>query len=596
VTGLADLPARCDAVVVGAGIAGLVAATDLQSRGHRVLVLEHNHQAGGLLSGMSRRGLYFDVGCQSFEDMGIVFPLLAQYGLDDLAEFRRARYRIAMPGLDAAVESLPQMRRAFQAAYPESADGFARVFALHERTSELIRRLFEPERVPYVLDESPLAMARWLARAASGPGLASPAGLVRQLADLRTLLLDDFTDWYERELPPSGARDLLARCGYSRMNVFVASAFWHLWAHDYWYPEGGLQPWIDRWVARLRERGVRFLFKRTVTALEKRGARAAAVLTDRGERVEAREIVYCGDYRQAVHRLVGAERYPARELARLDAARHSDAIVSAYVGLDLPPEELREKLRASHVFFFPSFECRTALDPGDPAAHANAFLEVTFHGHSAPPLSPALPPLAGGGGTERSTTLSPLAGRGQGEGSSRSAVVLQAFTRHDWLEGWRTGLSGDTAREGGTPPRNPEYRRVKRAVGEELLATFDKLVPGAARRVSYLDVGSPQSAVRFTRNAFGGTCGFELSWRNFPFVNPLAHVATPLVNFHVAGHFTVWPGTVPTAALSGKIAALRAHDRLGGRRTSPQPERGAPRSAKMRRGEIAASGGERTGR
>ncbi|HEX8908883.1 MAG TPA: hypothetical protein VF805_06750, partial [Anaeromyxobacteraceae bacterium] len=73
---------------------------------------------------------------------------------------------------------------------------------------------------------------------------------------------------------------------------------------------------------------------------------------------------------------------------------------------------------------------------------------------------------------------------------------------------------------------------------------------------------APTSAVRFTRNAFGGTCGFELNWRNFPFVNPLAHVATPLENVHMAGHFTVWPGAVPTAALSGKIAALRAHDRL----------------------------------
>jgi hypothetical protein len=46
-------------------------------------------------------------------------------------------------------------------------------------------------------------------------------------------------------------------------------------------------------------------------------------------------------------------------------------------------------------------------------------------------------------------------------------------------------------------------------------------------------------------------------------------VATPLANFHMAGHFTVWPGAVPTAALSGKIAALRADDRLRARRRLP---------------------------
>ncbi len=526
--------------MVGAGIAGLIAASDLQRRGHGVLVLEHNHQAGGLLSGMWRRGLYFDVGCQSFEDMGIVFPLLEQYGLSDLAHFRRARYRMVMPGLDAVVESLPQIRRAFQEAFPESASGFERTFALHERTSELIRRLFTPDRVPYVREESALGLPRWIAQALLAPGWASPARMTRQLQDLRTWLFTDFTDWYERQLPPSGVRDLLSRCGYTRMNVFVASAFWHLWAHDYWYPEGGLQPWLDGWVARLQERGVRFLFKRTVTALEKRGDRATALVTHRGERFEGSEIVYCGDYRQAVHRLVGAERYGARELARLDAARHSDAMVSVYLGLDVPPDELRDRLQTSHVFFFPTFDCRTALDPRDPEAHRKAFLEVTAHCVGDP--------ARGGGG--------------------RSAVVLQAFTRHDWLDGWGTGLSGDPAREGSAPPRPAEYRRRKRAVADQLVASFERLVPGAGRRVSYLEVGAPPSAVRFTRNAFGGTCGFELNWRNFPFVNPLAHVATPLENFHMAGHFTVWPGAVPTAALSGKIAALRAHDRLraGGRR------------------------------
>jgi phytoene dehydrogenase-like protein len=550
-----------DAVVVGAGIAGLVAASELAERGRRVLVLEHNHQGGGLLSGMRRRGLYYDVGCQSFEDMGIVFPLLERYGLSDLARFERARYRLVMPGLDALVESLPQLRDAFQAAYPGSAAGFGRVFATHERTSALIRRLFTPDRVPYVADERPLALLRWVAEALAGSGVRSPVALARELRELATLLLGDFTAWYERELPPSGVRDLLSRCGYSRMNVFVASAFWHLWAHDYWYPEGGLQPWIDRWVARLEERGVRFLFKRSAVALDEAGGRATAVVTQRGERFDAREIVYCGDYRQAVHQLLGKHRYGRRELERLDRARHSDALVSAYLALDLAPEALAERLRASHVFYFPSFDCRTAL--GDaPDAHRRAFLEVSAHGH-------------GGVGED---------------GRPRAAVVLQAFTRHDWQDGWGTGLSGDTAREGATPPRPAAYRRLKRGVAEELLATFEGLVPGARDLVRWSDVGAPPSTVRFTRNAFGGSCGFELNWRNFPFVNPLAHVETPLPNVHLAGHFTVWPGAVPTAALSGRIAALRADEGLGRARPRAAREAAAPGAPPPAGGDGAAAG------
>jgi prolycopene isomerase len=523
---------RHDAVVVGAGIAGLVAASELSARGHRVLVLEANHQAGGLMAGIRRRGFYFDVGCQSFEDMGIVFPLLEQNGLDDLATFRRARYRLAMPGLDADVESVAQIGRAFERAYPESAAAFREVFAFHERTSGLLRRLFVPERVPYVRAGAAEGLARWAAGALADA--RSPRALVRRIADLRTLLLDDAGEWYERRLPPSGARDLLATCGYTRMNVFVASAFWHLWAEDYWYPEGGLQGWFDRWVARLRERGVEVLFKRPVVALERRGGRVREVVTARGERFEAREVVYAGDYRQAVHRLVGAELFPRAAVERLDAARHSDALVSAYLGLDVDPAELRERLRTSHVFWFPSFGCRTALDPADRDAHAKTFVEVTAHGIGDPSLAPP----------------------------GKSAVVVQAFTRHDWQGGWGTGASGDTAREERATPRTPEYRRLKRDVAAQLVRTLEGLVPGAAERVVFADVGAPPSTVRFTRNAFGGSCGFELNWRNFPFRNPLGHVETPLANLHLAGHFTVWPGAVPTAALSGRIAALRAHDGL----------------------------------
>lgn len=530
---------RFDAIVVGAGIAGLVAASELCQRGHRVLVLEHDHQPGGLMGGIRRRGFYFDVGCQSFEDMGIVFPLLAQYGLADLARFRRARYRLVMPGVDVDVTSLGAVREALQRGFPESAAPLGRVFDFHERTSALVERLFDPARVPYVRDGNGKSVARWALGAFEREEVRSPAALLRRLRDLRTLLLDDAAAWYGRELPPSGLRDLLARCGYTRMNVFVASAFWHLWANDYWYPEGGLQGFFDRWVARLEERGARFLFRRTVTALDVSGGRALAVRTAKGERFAAEEVVYTGDYRHAVHRLIGSRRFPPGAVARLDQARHSDALVSVYLGLDLAPEALRERLRTAHVFYFPSFDCRTEIDPADPAAHRNAFLEVTAHGLADPSLAP----------------------------EGRSALVVQAFTRHDWQDGWRTGLGGDPASEPARPPPRPAaYRALKRRVAGELLEKLEGLVPGVAERVVHLDVGAPPSTVRFTRNAFGGSCGFELNLRSFPFTSPLAHVETPLANFHAAGHFTVWPGAVPTAALSGKIAALRAHERLARRR------------------------------
>jgi len=499
-----------DAIVVGAGIAGMMAATDLNHRGHRVLVLEHNHQPGGLMSGIWRKGFYFDVGCQSFENMGIIFPLLKKYGLEDVAKFHRVRYRLKMPEIDVVVQTLKQTREEFKRSYPKDEAGIDRVFDTHELTSALIKKIFKPELIPYVEKESPTAFATWLGRA------------LPWIGSVKSLLLEDFEDWYKRMMKPSGVRDLLSTCGYSRMNVFVASAFWHLWAEDYWYPDGGYQKWFDTWQAALEKRGVVFKFKNTVTSFEKQGKRVVAVQTRKNERYEAGQIVYAGDYKIAVNHLIGPEFYSQHELAKLDAAKHSDPLVCVYLGLNLPIEKLKEVVKSSHIFYFPDYGCRTELDLTDLDAHKKTFLEVTAHCIEDPTLAP----------------------------EGKSAVVLQAFTRCEWNEHWLS--------KGKWDERSLEYRALKRKVGDDVISQFEKLFPDVRKYIEYSDVGSPLTAFRFTKNYVGGSCGFELNYKNFPFLNPLSHVKSPLENVHMAGHFTVWPGAVPTAALSGKIAGLRA--------------------------------------
>lgn len=510
---------RYDAIVIGAGVAGMMAATELNHRGLKVLVLEHNHQPGGLMSGIWRKGFYFDVGCQSFENMGIVFPLLEQYGLGHVAKFHRARYRLKMPGIDTVVMNLKDTRAEFKRCFPAEADGFDRVFDTHDMVSAFCRKLFQPEHVPYVKNEGVFSLAAWMTRA------------LPWASSLKLLMLDDFEDWYKSVLPKSGVRDLLSRCGYTRMNVFVASAFWHLWAEDYWYPDGGYQKWFDTWQAALEERGVVFKFKSTVTGFEKVKKRVVAVTTRKSERFEATEIVYAGDYKNAVQNLIGPGHFHKNTLNKLEAVKHSDPLVCVYLGLNISREKLKDILKSSHIFYFPNERCTTDMDLNDPDAHKKVFLEVTAHCIDDASLAP----------------------------EGKSAVVLQAFTRCEWLNHWTSG--------GDWNARSLEYKDLKRKVADEMIGVFEGLFSDVRKHIEYLDVGSPLTAARFTKNHLGGSCGFELNWRNFPFLNPLAHTKSPLDNVHMAGHFTVWPGAVPTAALSGKIAALRAHKNLNAKRS-----------------------------
>ena len=335
----APRPGRPDAIVVGAGIAGLVAATELAARGHEVLVLEHGHQAGGLMAGMRRRGFHFDVGCQSFEDMGILFPLLEGYGLSDLARSGTRTTGWSCPG---STRRWSRSRRSGRSSSARSPTGPAPRARLRPSPAHL-----RPPRTPL----RPRARAVRARRAGAAAGRSapsraatrSPRALLGHLRDLRTLLLEDFGRWYERELPPSAARDLLSRCGYTRMNVFVASAFWHLWAHDYWYPEGGLQGFFDRWVARLSERGVLLPVPARGLLDGRGGGRAGAVRDLAGRAVRGGRSSTRGTTGRSSTGS-SARRVSAAAVTRLEGAQHSDALVSVYLGLDIPTRGLRERL------------------------------------------------------------------------------------------------------------------------------------------------------------------------------------------------------------------------------------------------------------
>ena len=49
---------RYDVVVIGSGLGGLTSANRLANSGHKVLLLEHHHQLGGLATWFKRKAFY----------------------------------------------------------------------------------------------------------------------------------------------------------------------------------------------------------------------------------------------------------------------------------------------------------------------------------------------------------------------------------------------------------------------------------------------------------------------------------------------------------------------------------------------------------
>ena len=76
---------KYDVAIIGGGMGGLITGLYLQKLGKRSIILEHGHQVGGNMSGIWRKGFYFDCGDQSMEDFGILFPVLKELDLYDVS-------------------------------------------------------------------------------------------------------------------------------------------------------------------------------------------------------------------------------------------------------------------------------------------------------------------------------------------------------------------------------------------------------------------------------------------------------------------------------------------------------------------------------
>src|SRR5260221_13323738 len=148
-----------DVIVVGAGITGLIAAGYAARGGARVCVLESKHQAGGLMAGIRRKGFYFDVGDQSFEQGNILFPLLKQLGIYDDLHFLRAWYRLKRPNIDVKIEQTADLPGAFAAAFPSQADATHRFFGDMYRDLDHLRPLLRDDHNPILHD----GLASWAA-------------------------------------------------------------------------------------------------------------------------------------------------------------------------------------------------------------------------------------------------------------------------------------------------------------------------------------------------------------------------------------------------------------------------------------------------
>ncbi len=341
-------PARSadyDAIVVGAGHNGLVAANLLADAGWSVLVLEGAAAPGGAVrtAEVAAPGYHSDL-CSAFYPLGVASPVLAgldlqRYGL----RWRHAPAVLAhlLPDdrcvlLSRDVERTAASLEAFGAG---DGDAWRREVAtwalLREQLLDALLRPFPPVR-PAVGLLRRLGTAEALRFARFGLLSARRYGEERFAGAGGRLLVTGST--LHTDLTPESAGGALF--GWLLMMLGQDVGFP--------VPEGGAGRIIDALVARLAARGGELVCGAPVVEVAVSGGRAVGVRTAAGDRVRAARAVLADVAAPRLYLdLVGAQQLPARLVGDLRRFHWDHATVKVDWALSAPVPWSAEQVRGA---------------------------------------------------------------------------------------------------------------------------------------------------------------------------------------------------------------------------------------------------------
>jgi phytoene desaturase len=297
-------------IVVGAGLAGLSAACHLIGRGHDVLVVERESQAGGRAGREVTEGFVFDTGPSVLTMPQLIADTLSAVGVElaDVLTLRRldpayravyadgSTVRVRADHADMRAEIAGASGMLDAAAYDEFAGWLRQLY--DAEMSHFIDRNFS---TPLDLVSSPRAAARLLRLGAFGR--LGPA-IRRRFADPRLHRLFSFQALYAG-LSPDDALALYAVITYMDTVEGV------------WYPDGGMHAVPAALAMACEKAGGRIRYSTDVSEILRRadtGAVAGIRLAD-GEKVRADAVVLTPDLPVAYRRLL-PELNPPRAVRR----------------------------------------------------------------------------------------------------------------------------------------------------------------------------------------------------------------------------------------------------------------------------------------
>jgi prolycopene isomerase len=510
-----------DAIVIGAGLAGLSSAAHLAKAGKRVVLVEQSSRKGGLWTSFSRQGIIFDISTHWVTDPQAINRTLAELGsppvdfvhLDLLGRYlgppsspgtASATGVVASPDRAAARPAWDivvgpdanAFKDSVRRSFPSVSD---RSLAKLTKTAVEVSRLVDS--LPIYSRDLASIWARTRATLAVLPHLP----LLRRLGTMPA------ERYFERLFPGAGLAGLRAAlhalAPIPDMPAIGPLVMLGTGLRGRTYsPRGGSQVLAEAFAEAATRNGVEIRYNTRAVSILTAGRAVRGVLLDDRTELHAPTVVSAVDAKQTFFRMLSPDHVPGsfRSLLETHPVSEPYAVISAVTTLE--PASLG--FDGCDVFLCPSPDVPGAFESKEPE---DCGLLLVFPQYRELGSDPALRGL--------------------------QIVVPSSYA---WRQHWATNP---------TPERGHAYRALKKEWSEQIILRVQEYLPLLSSHLVTVDVASPITMYRYTLNAGGAPVGWHYKsrrrWRQrVPFVKGL----------YQAGHW-VGPSGALAVTRSGKWAA-----------------------------------------
>ncbi len=343
------------AVVVGAGMAGLVAAAYLAKDGFDVDVFEQSDSIGGVTRTIERDGYKWDIGPMIIETLAPDEPgglVLKELGCADKIELIPGDRGVVFPDykiLKPKKYGGPLWRKEkLKEIFPHEADGIDRFYKVCDIVTDLV-----------TLDRE---------KSVSGPVRSFFLKIAMIILYLR---IKKYEKWSAKDMMDHFFKDEKIKIFFTAILadlVVMPSEFIGLGvpffnpelAYDYriprkrvfgigpksvgfWYVKGGVGKIVEAIADVITENGGRIHTKSPVKRILTEGDRVSGVELEDGKKVEAPLIFVSGDARESLIKLIGRDRLPPDFAKKIDDITLMESVFMVQLGVDMDPRPYQDR-------------------------------------------------------------------------------------------------------------------------------------------------------------------------------------------------------------------------------------------------------------